>query len=154
MTIFEITLFGFTIAPSWYGLMYAFGFLGGYLVLKYRKAYSESIIDDIILAMFIGVLVGGRLGYVVFYDLGYFTENPGEILKPWKGGMSFHGGLIGATIAMYIVSRLRKISFLTLADNIAILIGIGLGLGRIGNYINGELIGYAGYTGPFAMVVD
>ncbi|MDD2891549.1 MAG: prolipoprotein diacylglyceryl transferase [Candidatus Gracilibacteria bacterium] len=152
MSIFSITFFGIHIAPSWYGLMYALGFIGGYWILKRRKIFSEGELDSLILYIFFGVLLGGRLGYVLFYNLSYYLAHPIEILQTWHGGMSFHGGVIGVIIAMILFAWIHKKTFFSIADSVTSIIPIGLGFGRIGNYINGELLGFSPYTGPLAVV--
>ncbi|OIP53623.1 prolipoprotein diacylglyceryl transferase [Candidatus Gracilibacteria bacterium CG2_30_37_12] len=154
MTIFSITLFGIHIAPSWYGLMYALGFMSGYFILRKRKVLSEAELDSLILYVFGGVLLGGRLGYVLFYNLPYYLTHPIEIVQTWQGGMSFHGGVIGVIIAMFLFHQIHQKSFLMITDHITSILPIGLGLGRIGNYLNQELLGFAYYTGPFAVVKD
>ncbi|HBB26868.1 TPA: prolipoprotein diacylglyceryl transferase [Candidatus Gracilibacteria bacterium] len=151
MSIFSITLFGIHIAPSWYGLMYALGFLAGYFILRSRKILSETELESLIFFVFLGVLLGGRLGYVLFYNLPHYLAHPIEILYTWHGGMSFHGGVIGVVIAMILFTRIHKKSFLSISDHVTSILPIGLGLGRIGNYLNGELLGFANYTGPFAV---
>ena len=152
MSIFSITLFGIHIAPSWYGLMYALGFLAGYFILRSRKILSETELESLIFFVFCGILLGGRLGYVLFYNLPYYLAHPIEILQTWHGGMSFHGGVIGVIIAMVLFARIHKKSFLSISDHVTSILPIGLGFGRIGNYLNGELLGFANYTGPFAVV--
>lgn len=151
MPIFSVTLFGIHIAPSWYGLMYALGFFAGYWILKRRKILSETELESLVLYVFFGVLLGGRLGYVLFYNLSYYLSHPVEILQTWHGGMSFHGGVIGVIIAMIFFSKMHRKSFLIIADSVTSILPIGLGLGRIGNYLNGELLGFANYTGPFSV---
>ncbi|MDD5197641.1 MAG: prolipoprotein diacylglyceryl transferase [Candidatus Gracilibacteria bacterium] len=151
MSIFSITLFGIHIAPSWYGLMYALGFIVGYYLLKRRKILSESELDSLMLYVFLGVLLGGRIGYVLFYNLPYYLAHFVEILYTWQGGMSFHGGVIGVILAMIFFARMHRKSFLIIADSVTSILPIGLGLGRIGNYLNGELLGFANYIGPFAV---
>lgn len=130
----------------WYGFMYVLGFVIAYFIIKSevaRKKMNLTIddISDFIFYLVIGVLFGGRLGYVLFYNFAYYFSHPIEIIMINKGGMSFHGGLIGTVLAAIIFSKRRKIPFLQLAD-IGVLAGsIGLGFGRIGNFINGELYG-------------
>lgn len=152
MTIFSITLFWIHIAPSWYGLMYALGFMSGYLILRKRKILSETELESLMLYIFLGVLLGGRLGYVLFYNLPYYISHPVEIIQTWHGGMSFHGGVIGVIVAMFLFSYFHKKSFLVVADHITSILPIGLWLGRIGNYLNWELLGFTNYTGPFAVM--
>lgn len=152
MAIFSITLFWIHIAPSWYGLMYALGFIGGYLILKSRKILSETELDSLMFFIFLGVFLGGRLGYVLFYNLPYYLAHPIEILETWHGGMSFHGGVIGVIVAMIFFARVHKKSFLLIADHVTSILPIWLWLGRIGNYLNGELLWFANYTGPLAVI--
>lgn len=130
----------------WYGLMYLVGFFGGWAVLRLRLYYSPRNItpdqlSDIIFYAAIGVVVGGRLGYMLFYNWQVLFTNPLLILETWKGGMAFHGGLIGVLIALWLCGKKIKKSFLTLTDFIAPAIPIGLCAGRIGNFINDELWG-------------
>lgn len=99
------------------------------------------------------VILGGRLGYVLFYDFGYYLSHPVDVLRVWKGGMSFHGGTIGVLLAMWYVSKTERISYLRIADSVTSVLPIGLGLGRVANFLNNELYGYAPYDGPFAMYV-
>lgn len=152
MFIFDITLFGIRVAPSWYGLMYALGFIAGYFIIRSRKIFSDQNLDSLVLYVFLGVILGGRLGYVLFYEPSYFIAHPGEILQMWHGGMSFHGGAVGVIIAMGIYTLRYRKSFLLVADQVTSILPIGLGLGRIGNYLNGELLGFAPYTGPLAII--
>ncbi|MDD3144659.1 MAG: prolipoprotein diacylglyceryl transferase [Candidatus Gracilibacteria bacterium] len=154
MTIFEITLFGIKIAPTYYGLMYATSFLIGYFILEKRKVIEKKYLEDIFLYIFLGVVLGGRFGYILFYNLSNYISNPIDIFKVWEGGMSFHGGVIGVIIAMFLFSKKKKISFLTIADQITLVLPIGLGLGRIGNYLNKELLGFSNYNGLFAVYKD
>ena len=100
-----------------------------------------------------GVIIWGRLGYVLFYNLRYYLENPFEIFMPWKGGMSFHGGAIWVILAWYIASKKMGKSFLKVSDKLVWIVPIGLFFGRIGNFINGELMGLPGYTGILAQNV-
>ena len=150
MHIFDITLFGLHIAPTYYGLMYAIGFLVGYALLS-RRARPSISYDQLLIVVVLGVVVGGRLGYVIFYDPSYYLAHPAEIPQTWHGGMSFHGGIIGVIVALIIYARRTGVSFLALADDIASVVPIGLGLGRIGNYLNKELLGFTPYHGYFAV---
>lgn len=155
--IFSINLFRVPINATWYGLMYALGFLIGYLILvlwsKMKKiSLTYDDIFDLIIYVFFGVILGGRLGYVLFYNLPYYLENPSKIFAVWEGGMSFHGGLIGVIIAVWIYSLVKKFNLFDVLDVISILVPIGLGLGRIGNFINQELYGRAAYGVPWAMI--
>ncbi|MBI3359361.1 MAG: prolipoprotein diacylglyceryl transferase [Nitrospirae bacterium] len=130
----------------WYGLMYAVSFiLAAFLipiiaVRKKVKITKEAISDLLFYAAF-GVIVGGRFGYILFYNPVFYFTNPSKLFAVWEGGMSFHGGLSGAIIAGILFCQRRKYSFYELADISMVSVSIGLGLGRIGNFINGELFG-------------
>ncbi len=135
------------IAVRWYGLMYliAFGlffFLGRYRARRDSwRGSSEALIDDLLFWGVLGVILGGRLGYVLFYKPMYYLGNPLEALAIWQGGMSFHGGLLGVILAMWWMGRKHQLGFLRVADFVAPLIPCGLAAGRMGNFINGELWG-------------
>lgn len=134
------------VAVRWYGLAYLAGFLVVGLLIRYvSRRWSLKISDDdvltIMLGAMIGVIMGARLGYCLFYGNGYYLEHPMEILMVSNGGMSFHGGLFGAVISGIITSRMVGITFLTLADLCAISAPIGLFFGRCANFVNGELWG-------------
>ncbi len=140
----------------WYGVMYLIGFLGGWSLAKYRAKKSNGLwtseqVADIIFYSIIGVLLGGRIGYVVFYNAADSLANPLEVFKIWDGGMSFHGGLLGVIIMLYIYGRKIGKSLFQVGDFIVPMVPIGLGAGRIGNFINGELWGKVS-TLPWAMV--
>jgi len=134
------------IRVSWYGMMYVLGFIGSYLLVRYqmkRKNFGVSRVEveNLYFYLIIGLMVGARLGYVLFYDLKMYLADPLEIFAIWRGGMSFHGGLIGVVIVGVSFSWRNKKSFWKIADLIIVTAPIGLGLGRIGNFINGELYG-------------
>jgi len=112
---------------------------------------KQTVFDDLIIYLMIGIIFGGRLGYVIFYKFEYYSKNPSEILKLWEGGMSFHGGLLGVIIATIIFSKIKRINFLYFTDIICCVTPIGLFLGRIANFINGELFGKIS-TLPWAVV--
>ena len=125
----------------WYGLLYSAGFIATFFLL--RKLSKESYIrmtlpqiDTLILYAFIGNFIGARLFYIIFYNLDYYLKNPQFIIAIWRGGLSFHGALVGITAAMWFFSKKHKLSFLNIMDSIAICAPIGLGLGRIGNFMN------------------
>jgi phosphatidylglycerol:prolipoprotein diacylglycerol transferase len=138
-------VFGFGV--HWYGLLYLIGFvIGWFLLPKLQKYRSLSLSEDdwaaILTAAVIGVIVGGRLGYVLFYAPMYYLQHPLEVFAVWNGGMASHGGFIGVTVALLIVLRHRSLNeILRIADIVVIPVAIGLGLGRIGNFINQELYG-------------
>ena len=140
--LFEIGPF----AVRWYALAYVAGFLLGWwlvraLVRRHPAGVSAKDVDDYLTWAVVGVIVGGRIGYVLVYNLPYFAANPAEILAVWRGGMSFHGGLLGVVVALVAFTRQRRIGLLTFADRIACATPIGLLLGRIANFVNGELYG-------------
>lgn len=140
----------------WYGLMYLVGIGGAWFLASRRlhafdPTWSKEKLSDLVFWVAMGVIVGGRLGYVLFYDLPAYIGNPLLILEVWKGGMSFHGGLIGVMLATLWFARRNGKSFFELMDFIAPLVPIGLGAGRIGNFINAELWGKVTDV-PWAMV--
>ncbi len=141
--------FGF-IAIRWYSLAYIFGvIIGWWLGKKILVHISRNIVfnfnikefDDLITYIIVSLIIGGRLGYVFFYNLEYYIANPLNIIKIWEGGMSFHGALVGIILGTYLFSRVRGISTFVLLDVIACVSPIGIFLGRIANFINGELVG-------------
>jgi len=152
----------FSIGPvhvRWYGVMYVLGFLAAYfLIQKQQRSKQIGLVgttaQDLIFYLAIGLIVGGRLGYILFYEYNDFMpyiKNPLEIIATWHGGMSFHGGLIGCVLAGWIFSRRKGIPFPALADSAIVTCPIGLGLGRLGNFINGELLGRPADV-PWAMI--
>ncbi len=140
----------------WYGLMYMLSFILGFFVIrrfaKYRKLnLSTDDLYDLLFYLILGVMIGGRLGYVLFYDLASYVRAPLSIFAIWQGGMSFHGGFIGMILAAIWITRKKGWNFWEIADLVCAAVPIGLGLGRIGNFINGELYGRI-TTVPWAMV--
>lgn len=135
------------LAIHWYGLMYLIGFLAAWLLGRYRIKHQPWVgfnikeLEDVIFYSVLGVIVGGRLGYVLFYKHDYYLSHPLEILYVWQGGMSFHGGFLGVLVAMWWFCRKFKKNWLTTMDFVAPLVPIGLATGRLGNFINGELPG-------------
>ncbi|MCJ7557078.1 MAG: prolipoprotein diacylglyceryl transferase [Gammaproteobacteria bacterium] len=130
----------------WYGLMYLVGIAAGWYLLRWRAAkpgsgWTLQKIDDLVFVSVIGVIVGGRVGSKLFYDLDAWLVDPLSIFEIWKGGMSFHGGLLGVAVAMLYFGRKNKIGFFQIADMVVPVVPLGLGAGRIGNFINGELWG-------------
>jgi phosphatidylglycerol---prolipoprotein diacylglyceryl transferase len=131
----------------WYGLMYLVGFalawiLGRWRAGRARSDWTAEMVDDLIFYGVIGTIVGGRLGYMLFYGSDQLLANPLNILKVWEGGMAFHGGLIGVLIAIYLFARRHGMRFFQVGDFLAPLVPLGLFAGRIGNFINGELWGH------------
>ncbi len=132
------------LAVRWYGLMYLVGFLAASWLAgrsAARSGLSKAQVSDLLFYGFLGVILGGRIGYVLFYQFERLLDNPLYLLRVWEGGMSFHGGLLGVITVMLIFARRLDRSFWQIADFIAPLIPIGLGAGRIGNFVNGELWG-------------
>ena len=134
------------LAVHWYGLMYLAGFAAAWWLAQLRAKrpdapVTRAQIDDLIFYAALGVVLGGRLGYVLFYNFGQFLQQPLWLFKVWQGGMSFHGGLLGVMLAMFLFARSRRIEFGRLLDFVAPLVPIGLGLGRLGNFIGQELWG-------------
>ncbi len=148
-------------ALRWYALAYVAGLIAGWWLGKRlvaddqlwggRKHPQPVDIDDLIVYAALGIVVGGRLAYVLFYNFDFYAANPLEILTTWRGGMSFHGGLIGTMLAMVYIARSRGIPILALFDTAAPVAPIGLLLGRLGNFVNGELWGRVSDV-PWAMV--
>jgi phosphatidylglycerol---prolipoprotein diacylglyceryl transferase len=142
----------------WYGLMYLLGFLAAWWLARRRAARPGSTwtpvdVDDLIFYCAVGVIFGGRLGWMLFYGTERILSDPASVLRIWEGGMSFHGGLIGVVIALAAFARSRGRSLVDVFDFTAPLPAIGFGAGRIGNFINGELWGKPTDL-PWAVVVD
>ena len=145
----------------WYSIAYIIGIILGWIyankiIKELIKKYNFTLIkpevfNDLIIYLMLGIVLGGRLGYVIFYNFEYYSQNLFEILKLWQGGMSFHGGLLGVIIATIIFSKIKRINFLNFTDIIACVAPIGLFLGRIANFINGELFGKIS-TLPWAII--
>ncbi len=140
----------------WYGLMYLAGFGLGWMLGRWRASrpgsgWTGPDVDDLLTCVMIGIILGGRIGYVLFYDLPVYISDPMEILRIWNGGMSFHGGLLGVLGAFWYFARSRGRSFLEVSDFIAPLVPQGLFFGRLGNFINGELWGKVSDV-PWAIV--
>ena len=145
----QIDPIAFSIGPlavRWYGLMYLAGFAAGWWLGLRRIAAGRAPItraqfDDLIFLTVLGVVLGGRLGYVLFYKPAHYAANPLEIFAIWQGGMSFHGGLLGVMLAMVFAARRHRVDYLRLMDFVAPLCPLGIAAGRMGNFINGELWG-------------
>ena len=145
----------------WYSVAYIFGIILGwvyaYNLIKVtekenhnRKRFIKDF-DDLVIYLIFGIIIGGRFGYVIFYNFEYYYQNLNEIFKIWQGGMSFHGGLLGVIVATFIFSKINKRSFFKLTDIVSCAAPIGIFLGRIANFINGELFGKASNV-PWAMI--
>ncbi|MEO8223199.1 MAG: prolipoprotein diacylglyceryl transferase [Gammaproteobacteria bacterium] len=146
------------LAVRWYGITYLVGFAAAWYLARRRALRPGSPItvlqvDDLIFYAALGVILGGRIGYMLFYGFDQVVANPLNLFRIWEGGMSFHGGLIGVTLAMWLYSRRVEQGFLAVMDFAAPLVPIGLGAGRIGNFINGELWG-APTSVPWAFIVN
>ncbi|MFW6191587.1 MAG: prolipoprotein diacylglyceryl transferase, partial [Thiohalospira sp.] len=140
----------------WYGLMYLIGFLGAWWLGRVRarrpgSGWDPAELGDLLFYGAVGVIVGGRLGYVIFYDPATYLAEPWMVFALWEGGMAFHGGLVGVIVAMALYARNTGRGFFDVADFVAPLTPLGLGAGRLGNFINGELWGRVSEV-PWAMV--
>ncbi|MFZ5594698.1 MAG: prolipoprotein diacylglyceryl transferase [Pseudomonadota bacterium] len=144
------------IKVHWYGLMYLVGFAAAWWLGRLRASRPGSLwnaeqVSDMVFYGALGAVLGGRIGYILFYDLPVYLHEPLKMLKIWEGGMSFHGGMIGVLVAMWLLGRKTHKTFFQVTDFLAPLVPIGLGAGRIGNFINGELWGKVS-DAPWAMV--
>lgn len=154
-----VELFGYSLGPlsvHWYGLMYLAAFLcAGWLASRRARRPDSPVtraqVEDLIMYGAFGVILGGRFGYVLFYNFDRFLEDPTWLLRIWEGGMSFHGGLLGVLVAMWVYGRRINRSFFAITDFIAPIVPLGLGFGRLGNFIGQELWGRATDV-PWAMV--
>jgi len=136
----------FSLEIRWYSLAYIFGIIFGWTYCKKKLIKDEKLLnlfDDLITYLIIGIILGGRIGYIVLYNFNYYIENLSEILIIWHGGMSFHGGLLGVILATIIFSKKHKLNSFIFLDLISLVAPIGLFLGRIANFINSELYGRA-----------
>ncbi len=143
----------FSIGPldvRWYSLAYIVGFIFAWRYIRYlssnktvshSNSIDEKLIDDLIFYSIIGLIIGARLGYVIFYNYSYYSENLFEILYLWQGGLSFHGGLLGIVSAALIISKLYKTTFFEISDLVCVSAPVGIFFGRVSNFINGELFG-------------
>ena len=155
----QINPIAFSLGPvqiHWYGLMYLLGFIGGWALAlwrakHYKLDWTSEQISDLIFYGALGVIIGGRVGYMLFYKTYELFTQPWTLIKLWEGGMSFHGGLLGVAVAMWLFARKFKKPYLQVTDFLAPLVPLGLAAGRIGNFINGELWGRVTDL-PWAMV--
>jgi len=149
MITHEIDPVAFSAGPIiiyWYGLAYVIGiiialFLSVRLTKRDDSLVKSHYFDDFLVYAVLGVIIGGRLGHILFYDIEQYFGNPVEALKIWKGGMSFHGGMLGVIVAAYFYCRAKSLKFFAFTDVLAVVVPIGIGLGRVANFINGELFG-------------
>jgi len=149
------------LSVKWYGLAYMFSLLFGWFYCRYlaqkqalwgsKSPFKADHFDDLLIWVVLGVVLGGRLGYVFFYKPAYFMENPSEIIATWNGGMSFHGGMLGSLLVIWIYARRHKLPVLSVMDVASAVAPLGFLLGRIANFINGELWGRVSDV-PWAMV--
>lgn len=150
--LFTISLGSFQFSLRWYALAYIFGLILGWRLMVYlmkrpklwsanKAPMKPEAPEELLTWMVLGVVLGGRLGYVIFYDPGRFIANPAEILQVWLGGMSFHGGFLGVVVATIIYTRVKKNPLLQVGDAVALAAPLGLLFGRLANFINGELYG-------------
>ena len=149
------------LAVRWYGLMYLVGFMLAIVIARLRlrlphvaaQGWTTKDIDDILFYGVLGTILGGRLGYVLFYKADYYFAHPLDVFKVWQGGMSFHGGFLGVTLAMVLFAYQRKRTWLQVTDFVAPMVPTGLAAGRLGNFINGELWGrVTSPDAPWAML--
>jgi phosphatidylglycerol:prolipoprotein diacylglycerol transferase len=147
-------------AIRWYALAYVVGILLGWWVMIRLAARRErageplmprTAVDDFVVWATLGIVLGGRIGYILFYNFAFFLEHPLQMFAVWEGGMSFHGGLIGVVTAIWLFSRVRRLPFLTVGDLVCAVVPIGLFFGRLANFVNGELWGRPTDV-PWAMV--
>ena len=149
----------FTVGPlavRWYGVMYLLGFVGGYFIMVHvarlrKMPVNQDTISDLLFYAVLGVVIGGRLGYTLFYNTSYYLNHPLQIFYIWEGGMSFHGGLLGVLTVLFLFCRRKKLPVLLVGDLVVSAVPIGLGFGRIGNFINAELWGRV-TTHPWGVV--
>ena len=151
---FAVQFGGFGI--RWYAVAYLVGLLAGWYLLRREADHKQSplhpqTVDVIVNYVLFGVIIGGRLGYILFYNSGYYLAHPLAMLRIWEGGMAFHGALLGVAIAVMIMAKRHHVPFFVLTDRIALVVPIGLFFGRLSNFINGELYGRVTAL-PWAMV--
>ncbi len=136
------TFLGFGI--RWYSLSYIFGFIYFYLFAKKNLQYfnlNKKVLDDLFFYQFISIIIGGRIGYIIFYNFNFYISNPIEIFKVWEGGMSFHGALFGVIMTTILFCKIKSLSIMLISDLLSICAPVGIFLGRLSNFINQELVG-------------
>ncbi len=143
-------------AVRWYGMMYLLAFVASYLLVRYqivkkKLGFHKDFIETLYSFIIIGLLLGARIGYVLVYNFSYYIHHPFEIFAVWQGGMSFHGGFVGCVLAGILFCKRFRCDFWQIADLVIVTAPVGLGLGRLGNFINGELYGRVSDV-PWAMV--
>ena len=153
MTIFELNIFWVHIAPTYYWLMYAIGFLIWYYIILKRWVLSSQKVESLFIYIFLWVVLWGRLWYVLFYNLDYYLQNPVSILYFMEWWMSFHWGVLWVILAMILFSKVQKESFLKVADEVTSVLPIWLFFWRIWNYLNKELLWFLGYNWPLAVKI-
>jgi len=141
----------------WYSLAYLAGIMLGWFLMRrmarrYPSPVTQKMIDDLVFWVTVGLIAGGRIGYVLFYNFGYYLENPMQIFALWKGGMSFHGGLLGVILAVFFYARSVKVGFFQFTDILACVVPVGLFFGRLANFINSELFGRVTVSVPWAII--
>lgn len=151
----EIVRFG-PLAIRWYGVMYLLGFAASFFLVKKqlndkRLSLPHDYVESLFTWLILGLLLGARIGHILFYGFSFYLQNPAEMIAIWHGGMSFHGGFIGSAVAGYLFCRKTGQDFWTIADAVLVTAPIGLGFGRMGNFINGELYGRITDV-PWAMI--
>lgn len=146
MTIFEINIFWFTLAPSYYWLMYAIWFLAWYYYLLKKNILKKEELESLFFYVFLWVVLGWRIWYILFYDLSFYIENPANILEIWKWWMSFHGWFLWVVLSVIIFAKKFKISFWKIIDELAVIVPVWIWAGRIWNYLNKELLWFSPYN--------
>lgn len=128
----------------WYSLSYIFGFIYFYLFAKKNLQYfnlNKKLLDDLFFYQFISIIIGGRIGYIIFYNFNFYISNPIEIFKVWEGGMSFHGALFGVIMTTILFCKIKSLSIMLISDLLSICAPVGIFLGRLSNFMNQELVG-------------
>lgn len=151
MTIFSINIFWITIAPSYYGLMYAIWFLAWYYYFLKKNILKKQELENLFFYVFLWVVLGGRIWYILFYNLWFYLENPLNMFKIWEWWMSFHGGFLWVVFATFLFCKNYKIFFWKIIDELAIIVPFWIWAGRIWNYLNKELLWFSPYNWIFAV---